>query len=113
MAPQDRRQKGDIMAKWADYGISAVKYDTEKRHIVAARVHVDKGETIESGAEWKRTEVVSAIERGNTFVTILKNAEGKWKKGESIGLVEVNGKKYIRTDANKKESDNLGELPTF
>ena len=31
-----------IMAKWADYGISAVRYSTDETHIDKVKVHEDK-----------------------------------------------------------------------
>lgn len=66
------------MAKWADCGISKVRYDGERTHIVKARVHEDRGDTIAGAEEWLRNQVVSAIEGGNTLVTILDGNEGKW-----------------------------------
>jgi hypothetical protein len=101
------------MTKWADYGISEVRYNQEKTHIVRVKVHVDKGDTIGSPQEWTRSEVVTALERGKTFVTILKGSDGKWRKGQDVHIVTVNGVKYIRTDKNQRASDNLENLPGF
>ena len=100
------------MAKWADYGISQVRYNQARTHIEKVKVHVDGGETIGAASEWSRSQVVSAIENGKTFVTILKGSEG-WKKGQDVHLVTVNGTKYIRTDRNSRASDNLENLPEF
>lgn len=63
------------MEKWADYGISKVRYNDERTHIVKVKVHEDKGDTIGAGTEWTRNQVVSAIERGKSFVTILRGAD--------------------------------------
>ncbi len=101
------------MAKWADYGISKVRYDDKRKHIVKVLVHEDKGETIGGGKEWTRGQVVAAIERGKTFVTILKRDDDKWHKGQDIHTVTVNNVKYIRTDQNRTASDNLESLPEF
>lgn len=101
------------MAKWADYGISAVGCNQAETHIVNVKVHPDNGETIGAESVWTRNQVVSAIERGTTFVTILKNAEGKWTRGQDVHLVTVNRVKYIRTDGNSKAADNLENLPRF
>ena len=38
------------MAKWADYGVSAVRYDNNDEHIELVHVHVDKGDTIATGS---------------------------------------------------------------
>lgn len=101
------------MTKWADYGISAVRYNQEKTHIVRVKIHVDNGETIGSPQEWARSDVISALERGKTFVTILRGSDNKWNKGQDVHIMTVNGAKYIRTDKNYRASDNLENLPEF
>jgi hypothetical protein len=101
------------MAKWADYGISHVRYDNERTHIVKVKVREDKGETLSEAKEWTRDQVVSAIERGKTFVTILKGSNDKWRRGQDVHVITVDGVKYIRTDQNKEASDNLENLPEF
>ena len=100
------------MAKWADYCISAVRYNTERTHIVKVKVHIDNGDTIGNATEWTRSDVVTAIGAGKTFVTITSTS-GNWHKGEDVRSVTIGGVKYIRTDANSKASDNLGNLPEF
>lgn len=100
------------MEKWADYCISAVKYNSTGTHIEKVRVHVDNGDSIGDPSEWFRTDVVSALERGNTFVTIISNGD-KWSKGQDVHIIHVNGAKYIRTDTDKTASDNLENLPKF
>jgi len=101
------------MAKWADYCISAVRYNPERTHIVKVKVHINSGDTIGTATEWTRSEVVTVIGAGKTFVTITRTTDGKWNKGEDVRIIIVNGVKYIRTDANSKASDNLGNLPEF
>lgn len=100
------------MAKWADYGISAVRYDVNHQRIEKVKVHKDNGDTIGSPSEWTRAQVVLTIEAGNTFVTIL-NQGGSWRKGQNVHIVVINGVKYIRTDQNRQASDNLENLPEF
>lgn len=102
------------MEKWADYGISSVRYNDERSHIVKVKVHEDKGDSFGSAEEWSRNQVVSAMERGKTFVTILKEGtDGKWRKGQDVHIITVKGVKYIRTDKNQTASDNLENLPEF
>lgn len=101
------------MDKWADYGISAVKYNDEKTHINKVKVHKDEGDAIGSAEIWLRSQVITSLEDDKTFVTIIKNSEGKWNKGEDVGIIKVNNNKYIRTDRNKISSDNLENLPEF
>jgi hypothetical protein len=101
------------MEKWADYGISAVRYNQEESHIVKVKVHDDNGDSFGSPREWTRNEVVSSLERGKSFVTILRGNNDKWKRGQDVHIVTVNGIKYIRTDKNYRASDNLENLPEF
>jgi len=101
------------MAKWADYAISDVRYDDDHTHIVKVKVRKDKGDKFGPAEEWARKDVVSSIEGGTTFVTILKGSDGGWQKGQDVDIVTVKGVKYIRTDQNREESDNLENLPEF
>lgn len=101
------------MAKWADYCISRVRYNSERTHIVKVEVAEDKGDSLGTTQEWLRGQVVSALERGKTFVTIVKGNDGKWRRGQDVHIVTVNGVKYIRTDRNARASDNLENLPEF
>ena len=100
------------MEKWADYCISAVSYTEDPKHISKAKVHKDKGEEIGTGETWNRSQIVSSIESGDSFITIYKS-DNKWKRGNDVHIIEVKGKKYIRTDRNATEEDNLGDLPEF
>ena len=100
------------MTKWADYCVSAVRYNAAETHIERVRVHVDTGDIIAAATDLTRSQVASAIERGNSFVTIYQR-NGQWHKGEDVRVITVNGVKYIRTDTNYKAADNLGNLPRY
>jgi len=101
------------MTKWADYAISAVRYNVRHTHIDKVRVHPDNGDSIGESTEWTRADVIAAIKRGTTFVTIFKNKDGKWEKGQPVYIIRVNGVEYIKTVDNGKEEDNLENLPEF
>jgi len=101
------------MSKWADYGISAIRYNADHSHITMVRMHADNGETIGVSSDQTRKYVISEIKKGTTFVTIIKNAEGKWSKGQPVYVIKVNSNEYIKTVDNKTECDNLENLPEF
>jgi len=101
------------MGKWADFGISEVRYSDEGDHITKVKVHEDKGEKLGFSEEWTRSQVVSAINSGEEFITVVKNSENKWIKGEKVHIIKIDGSKYLRTDRNNRSSDNLGDLPEF
>lgn len=99
------------MEKWADYGISAVKFNNGGTHIDGVRVHKDKGNAMGDAEVWSREQVILALENNYTFITILNYDKGIWDEGQEVSIVHVNGNKYIRTDKNKTPSDNLDNLP--
>jgi len=100
------------MVKWADYCISAVRYNSNGTHIEKVQVHEDQDSSIGSPQTWTRSQVIDALDKRYTFVTITKNGN-TWNKGADVHKVIVNNKKYIRTDKNQSASDNLGKLPRF
>lgn len=100
------------MIKWADYVIVALRFREERRHVEKVKFMEDKGNELGSEQTASRGWVVSEIEKGTTFVTAYKQGT-KWSKGDEVGIVEIRGQKFIRTDGNSIEEDNLGELPEF
>jgi hypothetical protein len=103
------------MAKWADYLISAVRYDSSSggHRISHLRVHPDGDSSVGAAETWTKDSVVTAINRKVGFVTTYKNTDGTWKKGEDVRVVVIGFNSYLRTDANRIEADNLGSLPEF
>lgn len=100
------------MPKWADYGVFRVKYNREHSAIVEVEVRPDLGDKFGDAQKATRQEVVSAIDRGVTFVTVYFR-DGQNRKGEDIRAVSIQGVKYLRTDNNSTRADNLGSLPEY
>lgn len=103
--------QGIKMGKWADYLISAIRYENEilKNAITYLKVHKDTGEEVGAGSTWSREEVINALSDGKTFYTILKSHSGEWQKGAHVALVTRNGISII-TDNEYSEIDNLINL---
>ncbi len=101
------------MSKWADYGISAVRYNSDNTHIAMLRIHPDNGDSIGASEDKARQTIIEMIKKGSSFVTITKTAEGKWNKGQPVYIIQVNGTEYLKTVDNGKECDNLENLPEF
>jgi Protein of unknown function (DUF3892) len=101
------------MTKWADYLISAVSFNYAHTHIDKVRAHVDNGDSVGTAKDYDRQTVVSAIEKGTTFMTIFKGTDGQWKKGMAVFIVPIGGVKYIKTVADNTKVDNLDNLPEF
>jgi hypothetical protein len=101
------------MTKWADYGVSAVRFNNTHTHIDRLRLYPVNGDSLGVAQENTRAEIVAAIKKGTTFVTIYMNSEGTWNKGQSIYIVNINGTKYLKTVDNGKTVDNVDALPEF
>ena len=101
------------MAKWADFGISAVRYSSDEAYIDKVKVHEDKDTKMGPGIEKTRKQVIAGMKLGQTYITILKGDDAKWKRGQDIHIVVIDDEEFIRTDANKRKSDNLENLPEF
>ncbi|KFA90678.1 DUF3892 domain-containing protein, partial [Archangium violaceum] len=95
------------MPKWADYGVFRVKYNRDHTAIVEVEVRPDLGEKFGDPQKASRQEVVSAIDRRVTFVTVYSR-DGQSRKGEDVRTVTIQGEKYLRTDNNSTRADNLG-----
>jgi len=90
-----------------------VQYDYSDKHIEKLKVHEDQIDSVGPGLVQTRSWVISKIREGKTFITIYKNDDGKWRSGDNVHIIVVNGAYYIRTDGNSTEGDNLGSLPRF
>ena len=101
------------MDKWADFLISAVRYDSDHTRIVKVKQYEDQGDNVGNAQEVSRQEVITKIKNGKKYVTIFKTNEGKWKRGQEVHVLTVEGEDFIRTDANMKKADNLENLPEF
>jgi hypothetical protein len=101
------------VSKWADYCISAVRYNSTGNHIEKVQVCEDYGKTLGNFEEWLRSNVISSLNNNKTFVTIIMNEGGSCSRGVDVHGVNVDGTKYIRTDKDQTTQDNLGNLPRF
>jgi hypothetical protein len=101
------------MTKWADYLISAVRFNAKRTHIDRLRVAADNGDSVGEMKEYDRETIVNAIKKKTTFVTIYLNSSGKYDKGKQVYVVPINGNEYLKTVADNKLVDNLDNLPEF
>ena len=103
------------MAKWADYLVSAVRYESSAtgRHISHLRIHEDGDEMVGTAITWTKNQVATSINSCQRFKTIYKNPADRWRMGEDIRVIIIDNEYFLRTDANRVKADNLGELPEF
>jgi hypothetical protein len=99
------------MQKWADYLISAVKTVTGSSTVEALEVHSDFGSMVCETTVVKRDDVIANLRRGVTYSTVFKTAMGKWRKGDDVHLVTIDGKDYLRTNNELVPRDQFDEVP--
>lgn len=100
-------------AKWADYCISAVRYNTAHTHIDYVRAAADNGTTLGPWQDYTRATVIAALKQGTTFVTVVRGHDGNFRKGQPVYIVVIRGVEYIKTRDNGRAEDNLEDLPEF
>lgn len=98
------------MTKWADYLISAVRYNFEHTQIIGVKRHLDQGGNVARGNIVNRSIILDYLRKGVKYKTIQRSQDGKWKIGEEIKIIS---NKFITTKPNTTTRDNLGTLPEF
>ena len=101
------------MSKWANYGISAVKFNSGRTLVDKVVAQLDLETIFGTPSEFSRGEIVAAVKKNFSFVTIFTREDGKWKKGELIRLARINGKEFLKTVDDPSEADTLNGLPEF
>lgn len=95
-----------------NFCVTAVRYNEDKDHIEAVKVHEEKenGAKIGPGRTVDRAFVADLIRKGlATFQTRVQVPDG-WAVGADIHVIED---QYLSTDRNSRTRDNLGNLPPF
>lgn len=98
-----------------DYVITKVSYDNDHSRIthVKRSVYDNSENSFGSSTEKSRQTVIKSIESGDEYYTVPPNGSGGYQWGDSIEVIPIKGEKFLRTDGNEVEEDNLGELPEF
>ena len=99
------------MQKWADYLISGVKTDSNNNKVKTVEAHSDFGCMVCETKVFSRVDVIDHIKKGLTFSTVFRTPMGKWRKGDDVRLVTVDGKDYLRTDSQVLASDQFDNVP--
>jgi hypothetical protein len=101
------------MDKWADYLVSAVKSGQDQKRIDSVECHSDFGCVVCEVIILSRADLIANMKKGCTYTTVFRTAIGKWRKGQDVHLVNVNGEDFVRTDVKTASSDNFDDVPEF
>lgn len=95
------------------YGVTAVRYNDENTHIDKLKAGLIKDGMLQAQKEFSRTEVVSLVKAKNTFVSLVKKADGSgYSMSAEINVFPVETD-YLKTKQDKITKDNLENLPAF
>lgn len=97
----------------ADYYIEKVRYTKDHSRIIWVSVREDSSKRLSGPYNMVRKKIMSLIHDGKRFMTIYRNDEGKFRKGQNILLISVQGKEFLRTNADPMEQDLLADLPEY
>jgi len=97
----------------ADFYIEKVRYNKDHTRIVWVSVREDSSKKLSGPYNMVRKKIVSLLHEGKQFMTIFRNEEGKFRRGQKIGVVSIKGNEYIRTDQAETEKDQLENLPEY
>ncbi len=102
------------MEKWADYLISAVRYEKSLNGKVISyfKIHHDNGDSVGEGSTWTKQEVHEAMLKGETFLTIQKMNGGKWKKGKVIFIAKTD-ESFLNINSENLIEHNLVNVQEF
>jgi len=97
------------MAKWADYLISQVSYDSS--HLITkVKQHRDNGNKMSVGEVIDRNALATNLGHGVRYMTVYGDL-GRVQMGKNVRYFKAYEHHYVRIDNNKVMTDNLGELP--
>ena len=102
------------MNKWADYLISAVRYEpgSNNRIITYFKVHEDIGNSIGESRTWTKDELLDALIQGKTFITVRKDENSNWIRGEEVALSSFK-EIFVRSDFRNVPGDHLNNVSEF
>ena len=103
------------MSERADYYVEKVRYTKDHSRIIWASVREDSSKKLSGPYNMVRKKIMSLIHDGKQFMTIYRNDEGRYRKGEKILVISIKGTEFLRTDmdADPVEKDQLDNLPEY
>ncbi len=101
------------MSDRADFYIEKVRYNKGRTRIIWVSVRQDSSSKLSGPHTMVRKKMVSLLREGKQFMTIFRNPEGKYRKGQKISVIQVKGVDYIRSDQDETEKDQIEDIPEY
>jgi hypothetical protein len=101
------------VSKWADWVITAVRFNGAGTHIEEVRAYEHTGSQLINQTTKRRLAVVSELKAGTSYCTATQGRDGRYYFGASVAVVRIDGEDFIKTRPDGTKRDNLDNLPTF
>ena len=89
--------------------------DLQKKYNVIFRIISDQNPYFKNVkyeySPWNKENEINDLL--NFDIGLMPLSDDEWSKGDRVIRYNLDGEYFIRTDGNKKKSDNLGKLPKF
>lgn len=99
------------MSDWANYVITAVRYDGARIEKVKRRREADGD--LSSPIEVPREAVAQDLEFDVSYCTAIRDENGGWERGDDVEAYELDGELFIKTEQGDNPADNLEGLPEY
>jgi len=96
------------MAKKAEFYISGIRMNPSGNQIESFRRHKATAVSVEDCDYISRHAILEDIRNGVNYATAFPDKDGNLRKGSTISIFK---EKFLRSNENKSEKDNLGNLP--
>ena len=106
--------------------VTAANKNKNKKHIEELQVReIDKKkEAVLEPQNYNKIKVIDLLDNKNSIFTtastkeelspkVKENEIKFWVIGAEVKVYEINDQKFLKTESNDIEEDNLGELPEF
>ncbi len=95
-----------------DFYVSAVRYTSDSKTGIS-HVKVHPTSSFIKPQNWTKYEAIQTLHAGKIWYTTFLGNDNKWKTGERIHMLAINGVSYLRTDTEDIPEDKLENLPEF
>ena len=99
------------MTEWANYIITAVRYEGTKIDKVKRRREANGD--LSDPIEVPRVAVAQDLEFDVSYCTAIRDEDGDWVRGDDVKAYELDGELFIKTQEGDDPADNLEGLPEF
>ena len=100
--------------QWRKIAITGRRMNAKGTHIEQVEYR-DVGENVSAAKYCDRKAMIKFIDENGdeAAATAYKNDAGRWAAGADVFVIQMKTDRFLKTDRDGTERDNLDKLPTF